>query len=206
MDHVLTALRAVLGFKVGIGISDPQAEPVGLWPEEAASMTRAVPKRHREFAAGRRAARAAMAELGLTPAAILQGSDRAPVWPSPIVGSIAHSDTCCIAIVAHSDDDRTVGIDVERATPLDADLIDVICTPPEREWVARQSDPGLAAKQVFSAKEAVYKAQYPLTGQVIGFDAVTLDLHDGQFTATTHPQLKGAILIHDGLILSVAHG
>jgi 4'-phosphopantetheinyl transferase EntD len=103
---------------------------------------------------------------------------------------------------------QTLGVDIEPATPLDPDLVAVICTPAERAWLAGETDPGLAAKMIFSAKEAVYKAQYPLTGKVIGFDAVTLEMIEGAYRVVGNPTLanmKGAILIEDGLILSVAY-
>jgi 4'-phosphopantetheinyl transferase EntD len=197
----------MLGPHAGIGVTDP-AQDAALWDEEAAAVARAVPKRRTEFAAGRSAARAAIAEIGFAPAAIPQGDDRAPIWPSGVSGSIAHCDNCCVSVVALKAYHQTLGIDIEPATPLAPDLVAVICTPTERAWLAGEPDPGLAAKMIFSAKEAVYKAQYPLTGKVIGFDAVTLDMTDGAFRVVGDPtlaNLKGAILITDGLILSVAY-
>lgn len=207
MDGVSAALRQMLGPHAGIGAGDPR-QMVPLWDEEAAAVARAIPKRRAEFAAGRSAARAAMAEIGIAPVAIPQGRDRAPIWPSGLAGSIAHCDTCCIAAVALHGHHAALGVDIEPATPLASDLIEVICTPAERAWLVDQSDPGLAAKVIFSAKEAVYKAQYPLTGKVIGFDAVTLDFDDDRFGVIAGPELtniKGAILIQEGLILTVAY-
>lgn len=207
MQEIEAALRAMLGSQAGIGVTSPKEPPSGLWPVEAVAMTRAIPKRRAEFAAGRRAARAAMDALDLPAAAIPQGPDRAPQWPAGLIGSIAHCDTLCIAVVAQIGTYRSIGIDIEPATALDADLNAIVCSPAERDWMAKQPDPGLAAKIVFGAKEAVYKAQYPLTGAVIGFQEVTLVFTGEQFTAQTGlniPQLTGAIAIHRGLILSYA--
>ncbi|HEV8035173.1 4'-phosphopantetheinyl transferase family protein [Yoonia sp.] len=207
MQGVRAALRQMLGPHAGIGVTDP-AQDAALWDEEAAAVARAVPKRRTEFAAGRSAARAAMAEIGFAPAAIPQGRDRAPIWPVGLSGSIAHCDTCCVSVVALQEHYAVLGVDVEPATPLAPDLVAVICTPAERAWLAGESDPGLASKMIFSAKEAVYKAQYPLTGKVIGFDAVTLDMTDDTFHVVGDPtlaNLKGAILIEGGLILSLAY-
>ncbi len=111
-------------------------------------------------------------------------------------------------MAARSTDYQSYGVDVEPATALEPDLIDVICTPSERAWVADQPNPGIAAKLIFSAKEAFYKAQYPLTGKVIAFDAVTVEINDDSFTTTSDlalPNIKGAIVIQDGLILSAAY-
>lgn len=207
MEGVRAALRQMLGPHAGIGVTDP-AQDTALWDEEAAAVARAIPKRRTEFAAGRCAARAAMAEIGFAPTAILQGGDRAPIWPAGLAGSIAHCDTCCVSVVALQEHYAALGVDVEPATPLADDLIAVICTPAERAWLAGETDPGLAAKMIFSAKEAVYKAQYPLTRRIIGFDAVTLDMTADAFRVVSNPTLanmKGAILIEHGLILSVAY-
>lgn len=205
---VRAALQQVLGPDIGIGVADPAGGDDDLWPAEKAIIARAVPKRRAEFAAGRRAAREAMTVLAVEPTAILQGADRAPLWPAGMVGSIAHCDTCAIAAVARDADRQSLGIDIEPATPLDAGLIDIVCTQAERDWLATQPKPGLAAKMIFSAKEAVYKAQYPLTQQVIGFDAVTLVMTLDGFDVQSDlnlPKLKGMILIQNGLILSAAH-
>ena len=173
MDKVAAALRDMLGADVGVGVT-PARAPADLWPDEAPAVARAIPARRAEFAAGRLAARQAMADINVPPVAILQGADRAPLWPDGLSGSIAHCDSLCIAAVADRGIHPSLGIDIEPATPLDADLIPVVCAPSEQTWLAAQANPGLAAKMIFGAKEAVYKAQYPLTGQVIGFDAVTL--------------------------------
>lgn len=173
---IRAALREMLGPDVGIGLTDPRDPEQGLLQPELPFIAKAVPKRRREFAAGRRAARAAMAELGLPPAPIPVGSGREPLWPDGLVGSIAHCDTLCVAAVSQSH--QSLGIDIEEATPLPADLEDTICTPSERAWLDTlpQETRGLAAKKLFSAKEAVYKAQYPLTGQVIRFGEAKLHL------------------------------
>lgn len=208
MQGIKAVLRDMLGPAVGVGVTDPRYPPTGLFPEEAAAMTRAVPKRRAEFAAGRRAARNAMAEIGLRPCAIPQGNHGAPQWSAGLSGSIAHCDSCCISVVAHAEDYATVGVDIEPATALDADLIPVICNSSERDWVKKQSDAGLAAKLIFSAKEAVYKAQYPLTGKVIGFDEVTLVITGDRFAVMSDlmlPDLRGSILIQHGLIISTCY-
>lgn len=204
-QDISAALRDMLGPLVGVAVTDPTAPADDLPPALAAAMVRAVPKRRAEFAAGRRAVRAAMADIGLPPADIAQGADRAPIWPAGLSGSIAHCDRACIAAVSAAH--PSIGIDIEPATPLDADLIPVICTPAEQAWLARQADAGLAAKMIFSAKEAVYKAQYPLTGQVIGFDAVTLTLSEGgAYRATLAldvPPLGGCIRVVQDVILTI---
>jgi 4'-phosphopantetheinyl transferase EntD len=85
------------------------------------------------------------------------------------VGSISHSDHLCGAIVAQSGVYAGLGLDIESATPVPADLRDTIC---RREEQFCRSVPGYdLAKLLFVAKEAVFKAYYPITG-------IFLDFHD----------------------------
>lgn len=158
-----------------------------LHPEEAATMAKAVDKRRREFTAGRVLARRAMAELGVPEATLLNGEDRAPIWPSEVTGSITHTHTWCAAALAHASDIRGVGLDVERNMPLKPDVLDAILSDDDRRWLAEYSEDEQCAlgKLVFSAKESAYKAQYAITRQFLGFDAMWIELDDvaGEFLA-----------------------
>ena len=197
-------LRGLLGPGFGVGVADPRASSEPLWEAEKPAMRRAVPKRILEFAAGRTAARAAMADIGVDPNAIPVGDDRAPIWPDGIIGSIAHCNSACIAAVAPKGHVQSIGIDIEEATPLALDLWDTVCTDVERTWLAAQPEDqqGLLAKQIFTAKEAVYKAQYPLTGRLIGFEDVELELHNTNFTAGFDGGVaKGCWVLTQGLIV-----
>src|SRR5690349_8745449 len=93
-----------------------------LFPIEREYVARAIEKRVLEFAAGRACARAAMKELGLGDVAIPAGEDRAPVWPVGVVGSITHTDAYCLAVVADASRFASIGVDVEAAGRLKADL------------------------------------------------------------------------------------
>ena len=140
------------------------SEPPPLLPEEAACILRAVNKRRREFALGRACAREALEQLGIFGYPLLIGPDRAPVWPGGVVGSITHCDGFAGAAVAGRGLIRSIGLDAEAATPLDAEVVDLICTRKERAWIETAAPPPLAdwPKIVFSAKEAVYKCLSPL--------------------------------------------
>jgi len=181
-------LRGLFPPAVEIALSDPRASQPALWPAETAAIARAVPARAQEFAAGRAAARAAMAALGHQPAAILMASDRAPVWPEHVVGSISHTADLCVAAVAPLSDVRAIGIDLEDHAALPVDLVPMVCTLDERAWLASQPEgaAGILARLIFSAKECVYKCQYQLTETLFDFDTleITPDLDTGQFEAT----------------------
>ena len=199
----------MLGDEVGIGITDPRDPEEGLLEAEYPAIASAVPKRRREYAAGRRAARAAMTELGLPPAPISTGTQREPLWPHGLVGSIAHCNTLCIAAVSLTH--RSIGLDVEPAVPLPSDLERIVCTPTERHWLKTlpTNDRGLNARKIFSAKEAVYKAQYLVTRQMIGFEDVNIQFKGGDFTADlpstlTIQSMSGQLrLVEDYLLGSV---
>lgn len=184
-----------------------------LCPGEEAAVMRAVPDRRAEFAAGRSAARDALRALGLPPAAIPAGPDRAPVWPAGVVGSISHAAGLCIAAVARHDDCAMLGVDVESDTPLASDLIPEICRAEELTGIACVDRP-TTAKRLFSAKEAAYKAHYPRVRQIFGFHALSVDLTRGCARFSDHPDvaaippesrgdlpLRQAVV--DGLILSL---
>lgn len=156
-----------------------QVDEGGLYPEEAAHVARAVPKRRREFAAGRACARRALAALGVARVPIPVARDRSPVWPDGIVGSISHTSDYGAAAVAFAEDFDGIGIDVEGIEPLKPELWRLILTPDERARI----DDGVDAKVVFSIKEAVYKCQYAQTRTMLDFGDVEVRLGDGAFAA-----------------------
>ena len=185
-----------------------------LLPQEAAIVERASDKRRREFTAGRDCARIALGKLGVAPAPILIGERGAPRWPEGIVGSITHCDGYRAAAVAYADHVAAIGLDAEPADPLPRGVLDVISLPAERarlavlagEWSAVCWD-----RLLFSAKESVYKAWFPLTGRWLGFEDADVTITPaGTFTARllAEPQppctasFAGRWLASGGLILT----
>ena len=160
----------------------------GLFPEEAALVKRATDKRRQEFAAGRERAREALAALDLGKTPILRGFRGAPQWPPGVVGSITHCAGYCAAAVARAKDLAAIGVDAEPNAPLPGGVLEMVSRPAER---ARLRDLSAARPEIswdcllFCAKEAVYKAWFPLTGRWLGFaDAdITINAADGTFTA-----------------------
>jgi 4'-phosphopantetheinyl transferase EntD len=125
--------------------------------------------RRREFATGRRCAREALRGLGLAAAPIGVGAHREPCWPAGVTGSISHASGLAGAMVALRSDYRSVGLDIERCGAVGAELVHLVLTPRERDWVG--GDTALATR-VFSLKEAFYKMQFPLTGRFLDFTDV----------------------------------
>ncbi|MFE2519054.1 4'-phosphopantetheinyl transferase family protein [Streptomyces mirabilis] len=159
---------------------DDGADQAPLYPEEFAVVAQAVRTRRREFAAVRACARRAMAKLGVPPQPLLPGERGAPVWPAGLAGSMTHCDGYCAAALVRATDLVSLGIDAEPHGPLPNGVLDVVSLPRERERLVL-----LAAQQpavhwdrlLFSAKESVYKAWFPLTGKWLGFEEADIEVH-----------------------------
>lgn len=166
-------------FEPGVAscVSGHEHDLESLLPEERRAVERAVPRRQKEFASGRHCARVAIRKLGLPTAPIPMNDDRSPRWPSDVVGSISHCRSRCVAVAAlKSDNFLSLGIDIEDAVDLDENLYESICTAEELDAIrllSRQRR-GLAAKAIFSAKESIFKCQYPLTGLMLDFQDVSV--------------------------------
>jgi 4'-phosphopantetheinyl transferase EntD len=162
--------------------------PVRLFPAEEDVIRRAVEKRRREFATARRCAREALAVLGYPAAPLLPGERGAPVWPVGVVGSIAHCAGYRTAVVARADQMWTVGVDAEPDEPLPADVLPAIALPQEMAHLERlrgvQRDVHWD-RLLFSAKESVYKAWFPLTRRWLDFQDAVIEMSPstGRFEA-----------------------
>jgi 4'-phosphopantetheinyl transferase EntD len=167
-------------------------DPSMLYPGEAEHLGKSVPKRVQEFSAGRLCARLAMAAFGIVDFELRVAPDRQPVWPVSLVGSISHTTGLCIAVVAEKNRLSAIGVDCEVVGHVGADLLTTICTPREALWVDALPEPERlsAAALIFSAKEAFYKCQYPLTGE-------WLDFHDLDVEPMMWGSPAGGILVRE---------
>ena len=133
--------------------------------------------RRSEFIAGRRLANQGLAAIGFEEHLIARGPSREPVWPAAIRGSITHTLGLAAAVVWRPDEsDVSIGIDAERRGRIEKTDIGNAFTAGEREMMVSLSplDRDLFSTVVFSAKEALYKAQFPLTGQYIDYSEVSI--------------------------------
>lgn len=175
---------------------------------------RAIPRRQREYQAGRAAARTALRLLGVEGFDLLPDANRQPIWPAGVVGSLTHAAGLCVAAIASSSDVVALGIDVEAASPLNADLIGRICSTAEQRDLGSLDayERGVCAKTIFSAKEAFYKAYFPATGRFLDFLDVRIRLDArGGFDAELcadgpqafgHLPVSGRYARHEGLIFT----
>ncbi|WP_424979909.1 4'-phosphopantetheinyl transferase family protein [Leisingera sp. S232] len=212
----LALVRPLFAADVALAGADPLDAPPAPFAEEAAGLSpNAVAKRRNEFAAGRKAVRQAMQQLGVPTEPVPVGSDRAPVWPAGLTGSITHTKSCAMAVLTRVGAVQALGLDVEEDTPLKDELLPAICSEREQAWLKRQDNPGHMAKVIFSAKEAAYKCQYSLSRAFYGFDGMELefDLDTGAyqafFTADQPPfrrreSVGGRFVAGAGLIITTA--
>jgi 4'-phosphopantetheinyl transferase EntD len=164
----------------GSAIPDP------LFPEEETLVRRAVSKRRNEFALSRTCARRALTNLGVAPCSILSTSDRAPIWPPGIVGSITHCHSYTAAAVCSDLQFRSVGIDAEINQPLPAGVLTLIALPSEQLAISQLPDQVICwDRLLFSAKECIFKAWFPIARRWLDFRdaAVTIDPVRGTFVA-----------------------
>lgn len=189
-----------------------------LFPEEELVVGRAVEKRRREFTTARMCARAALRELGLPATPILTGERGEPLWPAGVVGSITHCDGYRACAVARSTKVVTVGIDAEPNAELPDGLLGDIARPEELPSLRllRSERPEIHwDRLLFSAKESVYKAWFPLAKRWLGFEDAVVAISPSKGTFDVEllvpgPRLadgplrgfSGRWMVCDGIVLT----
>jgi len=169
-----------------------------LFPEEQKVIADAVPPRRREYATVRSCARACLQRLGYQPVPILPGVGGAPIWPAGVQGSMTHCAGYTAAAVGAHPPIFAIGIDAEPDAPLPDGVLDLVATAAERDRLAG-IQPGPDGpnwdRLLFSAKEAVYKAWFPLVGEWLDHQQAEISFHP-------HEETFAALLSRDGLIVN----
>jgi 4'-phosphopantetheinyl transferase EntD len=202
------------GVVVVEALEDVPGEPS--FPGEEFLVVNSVESRRREFITARRCAREALAKLGYEPVPISAGRKREPLWPAGLVGSITHTTGFRAAAVASRSFLASIGIDTEQDERLPDGIEKAISVPGEPEMLAELSRAFPAthwSRLLFSAKESVYKAWYPLTGRQLGFEDARLSIDpvgtfaakllvDGARTDGGPPlvELRGRFVVAHGLV------
>jgi 4'-phosphopantetheinyl transferase EntD len=147
-------------------------DELALLPEEVVAFANSVVTVRRASGAARLVARELMLRLGQPQRSIPKSEAGMPLWPGGIVGTLAHDSSVAIAAVAFHRDYSSLGIDIEPAERLDADLVDIVTTASERQYLEEQ----FGGRLLFAIKEAVYKAAYPLDRAFLNHHDVEVDL------------------------------
>jgi 4'-phosphopantetheinyl transferase EntD len=190
LQHDIDAL-ALPGLSIGHRLISPGDEHA-LLDAEAASIASSVAAVRRASGAARIVARRLLAPFGYAGFALRRGASGEPLWPAGITGSLAHDDTVAVAAVGRQSDVGALGIDIEPAVPLPPEMLALVATPEE---LPRIADEPLQGRLLFAAKEAVYKACYPL-------DRVFLEFHDIQVDLADHKAVTKtgrAVTLHYGI-------
>ncbi|MFG1682493.1 4'-phosphopantetheinyl transferase [Nonomuraea sp. NPDC049269] len=173
---------------------DTFEDPPGtmLFPEEELLIKRAVEKRRREFTTARLCARKAMERLGMAPVPVLSGLRGEPLWPLGVIGSITHCAGYRAAALAQAV--GTIGIDGEPNEPLAEGVVEAVSLPQEREMLRRLAAEHPAVcwdRLLFSAKETVYKAWFPLAERWLDFQDARISVDPVRRTFSAHLLVLG---------------
>lgn len=138
----------------------------------------------------------ALDRLGICSLGIDHGEAGEPLWPMGVIGSITHVGPFHAAAAAHASRVHAIGIDAVRHRELPESVRAYVRTRAEAEHLLHLSTviPDVLWDCVlFGAKEAVYKAQFPITRQWLEFGDVeiTFSPHDGQFSASVRGRKFG---------------
>jgi 4'-phosphopantetheinyl transferase EntD len=192
-----------------------------LFSAEEQAVAHAVETRIRQFTGVRVCARSALSVLGLPAQPLLLGPRGEPLWPDGIVGSLTHCEGFCAAAVARRPTVLALGIDAEPHLTLPPGVQDQVTLPWERHRIHTLPDNVRWDRLVFSAKESVYKAWFPLTGTWLDFGDALIEPrpHDPEDAASGEllvqllvpparrphcwpPVLTGQYVIRHGLVLT----
>jgi 4'-phosphopantetheinyl transferase EntD len=171
-------------FPPEFGFASVCAEDLGDFtphPEEMKCLSpKAVEKRRVEFFLGRLAAFRALQNLGVTPEPVLSGGRREPLWQEGIVGAISHKAGRAVAVVARKSTACGVGVDLEALEPpVRFDISRKVCTASEKDWVLEiPTEQDTRLKMIFSAKEAGFKAFFPIQQIYLGYQDAELSWRD----------------------------
>lgn len=156
-------------------------------------------KKEIQYILGRDASKAALISLGESVQHdVARGLHGEPVFPPGYVGSIAHSNRKAVALVGHKKDYFSLGVDYEtKKSKHPQHLLEYIGTEEEIEMY--KHDPSYFAVPLFSLKESVYKAIFPLVKRYISFKEVTFeigrDLHNAALLQTKIKEVDPARII-----------
>ena len=137
-----------------------------LMTEELPLLEGVNPTRRQEIISGRTLARELMAEMGFSPLPIARHAVGSPVWPTGLCGSIAHSNRHVAVVLAPSSKALSVGVDIEDGRGLGTAWTEVASEDEVASFGSQRAsaDSATIVREIFSAKEALYKCQSPITG------------------------------------------
>ena len=178
VDNVENAMRSIVREGLVWHVDRIEALQEELLDGEKNEISNMATVRLREYTAGRTAARKALRSITGQTHSILRASDRRPLWPAKITGSITHTRIfagCVAARIMDEQEDsssmkdkarglfRSIGFDMEACARVSRDIWNFIATESELETLnsLRGTEALESASLIFSAKESYYKALPP---------------------------------------------
>jgi 4'-phosphopantetheinyl transferase EntD len=182
--------------------------------EETACVVDFMPRRRAEFAAGRRAARKALARFDLQSSSIVANARGVPMFPAGHFGSITHKGPFAVAAAGRVGDVISIGIDLEfDSEPEENALLARVCTERELSTAECLGQIGVTspASLILCAKEALFKALNPLDREPRDLQDVELSFGpDGSFSVVAMEppdrtrRVTGTFARRGDLLLSLA--
>ncbi|MBJ7539336.1 4'-phosphopantetheinyl transferase family protein [Marinomonas transparens] len=173
-------------------------------------------KRKETFLAGRLAVRDAQVCLKVPTVPIVKAAGGSPVWPSDYTGSLSHTDSQAVAVLLSKSQSivKGIGIDIELiASANQLDASDMIGIASEFQLLSDLNEGGsiekpLATLLLFSLKESLYKALYPIVGEffdfldaeLIGAESDSQNQFSLQIKRDLSDQVQSGFLIKAGFI------
>ena len=163
-------------------------------------LKKSINKRRAEYLAGRILARKLLLEFGIKNKIIVSNHHRCPIWPRNIVGSISHSSSIAICIMAKSSEYSGLGVDIEKvfSQTTTSQIKSLVFDSNEWNKLRCSGIPiELAGTIGFSAKESLFKALYPSVGNYFDFSSATisqLDMENGELELELTSSLNSFLL------------
>ena len=145
--------------------------------EFPSSLASAVNKRQAEFLAGRVAASKVLSRLSSNTLNVPIGSERQPIWPKNILGSITHTKSTALCIASYNSNFQYLGIDLEiwiNIKTIEEIRRSIILSDEDKLLTQSTLDYEKAFTLAFSAKESLFKALYPKVNAFFDFSAAEI--------------------------------
>lgn len=167
----MAQFRSPMPEKLTLRLASGEPAASSVLPEElllAADFSSSDARRH--FLLGRLAARECLRLLGHENFPLLRvPNERRPLWPSGIIGSIAHTSGQAVCAAGRAADFAAIGVDLETSGRVRLEAAPKLLTPSEFARLENAPNQLALLTSIFAAKEALFKALNPLTGAFFGF-------------------------------------
>lgn len=208
LSKIELILNSILPEGFYAGVAGGAADKNLLFKEELQYLNSVKsPDRAQSYILGRIATKVALNKMGIS-APVGRELNGEPIWPPGVIGSLSNKRAIAVAAVTKAGLKKGLGLDLEPVLG-DLKILDKVSRPNEKLWIS-EKDSELRLTQLFSAKEALYKAIFPLQKIFFGFQDAELTPSNNGFRCN-ELVFKNVILsdikiesrIIDGFILSV---